>query len=384
MRKEPVAIGRACEELIAIPTDGENIIPANMKNVKTGLEDKLVVSMNISDHIPGDHKKILAIPDGNRGAILPDFKTELWGRSFFVGLKGIGARTSMFEDGPLDFGGLSLSHEPQFMSESWFGENPWGAMSQKVCIEDKLVTELVNRGSINGFYICPMIRATPLPEWLMKEAKSHFWYRRLDRPGPYYQQARLMPSDVRLFYQSEATLGRKTAEVLKAFRISSSEDMDSFIDKYISSGIAALTLITRTVQKHEIWGLAALDFIDVWLDKDSVLAPDGTIYFADIEGLDWIPLRDEAEAILRMKRQFDRNYYEFMYGLDILLKERQRLSNLHTSRLELRQILAERLDLALKRDLFVELNRTENTLYIELIPQGEEVPKVSIKMLDFN
>lgn len=384
MRKDPVAIGRAYEELIAIPTDGENIIPANMKNVKTGLENKLVVSRKISDRIPGDHKKILAIPDGNRGAILPDLKVELWDRSFFVGLKGIGARTSMFEDGPLDFGGLSLSHEPQFMSESWFGENPWGAMSQKGCIEDKLVTELISQGSINGFFFCPMIRATPLPEWLMKEAKSHFWYRRLDRPGPYYQQARLMPSDVRLFYQSEATLGKKTTEVLKAFKISSNEDLDSFIDNYISSGIAALTLISRTVQQHEIWGLAALDFIDVWLDKDSVLAPDGTIYFADIEGLDWVPLRDEAEAILRIKRQFDRNYYEFMYGLDTLLKERQHLSGLPTPRWELRQVLAERLELALKRDPFVELNRAEHTLYIELIPHSEKVPKVTIKMLNFN
>jgi hypothetical protein len=383
MNKGPVVSGRATEELYAIPSEGEDIVPGNMKGVKSKLEDTLLVSKSISGIIPGDHERVWVIPDGNRGAILPGMKIDLWGRSYLMGLKGIGARSSMFEDGPLDFSGVSFSHEPYFTSESWFGENPWGAMSRQGCIEDKGITELAGPEGINGFYICPMIRAVPLPKWLMDEAKSRFWYRRLDRPGPYYQQVRLMPSDVRLFYQSEATLGRKTNKVLEAFKITSSEDLDAFIDNYICSGIAALTLIPRTVRNHDKWGIAALDYFDVWLDKDSVIAPDGTIFFADIEGLDWVPLRDEGEANLRIKRQFNRNYYEFMYGLDNLLKKRQNLSGLTTPRWELRQVLAARLELALARDPFVDLKMTDRSLYINMKPGHNEVAEVSIKMLDF-
>ena len=29
-----------------------------------------------------------------------------------------------------------------------------------------------------------------------------------------------------------------------------------------------------------------LDFNDVWLDKDAVISPDGTVYFVDLEGIE--------------------------------------------------------------------------------------------------
>jgi hypothetical protein len=355
-----------------------------MMDVVTGLEEELVVPHSFSTRVRGDHKRMKVIPDGNRGATVPDIRVQLWDREFFVGLKGTGARISMYDDGPLGLTGMPVSHDPIFTSESWFGENPWGAMSHQGCMEDKVVTELAGPDGIHGFSICPMVRATPFPDWLMEEARSRFWYRRLDRPGPYYQQVRLMPSNVRLFYQSELALGRKTPGVLEAFKISSLEDLDHFMDNYIRSGIAALTLIPRTIRRDEKLGRVALDFSDVWLDKDSVVASDGTIFFADIEGLDWVPIRDDYEAKLRMKRQFDRNFYEFVYGLDCLLRERDQMANRRTPRIALRLGLMARLELALENDNFVELKRTGKSLNISINPPEDQVEGVSVKMLDFD
>jgi len=34
---------------------------------------------------------------------------------------------------------------------------------------------------------------------------------------------------------------------------------------------------------------AGLDLQAVWFDKDSVIAPDGSLFFTDLEGLDWVP-----------------------------------------------------------------------------------------------
>jgi hypothetical protein len=378
-----MATGRPNEEVFAIQSDGEPLVPNNMRNVLTGLEERIVVPMGLSTNAQGTAKKLDVIPDGNRGAVIPDIEIELWDRTFLVGIKGTGARIPMYGDGAKDITGTELSQEPFFASESWFGENPWGAMSQRGCIEDKRITELTGPGDIGGFYICPMVRATPLPEWLMKKAQSRFWYKRLDRPGPYYQQTRLMPSDVRLFYQSDVALGRKTPGVMDTFGISDPEDLDGFIENYIRSGMAALTLISRTVREDEKFGHVALDFTDVWLDKDSVIASDGTIFFADIEGLEWIPMRDDDEAKFRMMRQFDRNYYEFMYSLDRLLQERDRMRNRTTTRRALRHGLAARLELALESDPFLEIRQSEHSLRIAMNPLDGVVEGIEVKMLDF-
>lgn len=377
-----VYMGKPNEELFVVPTEGMALVPANMVRIKTELNDKLLVHENFAKRIPGNHQKFMVIPDGNRGAIIPDLEVELWNRRFLIGLKGIGARVGMYKDGNEDFSGLIIKHEPLFYSEAWFGENPWGAMSHKGCMEDLGITEQANQDGINGFFICPMVRATPLPEWLMADAHSNYWYRKLESNEAYYQQLRLMPSDVRLFYQSEATLGKRTLAVLNAFKIDSLEELDDFIHNYIHSGIAALTLIPRTLRAGLDSGHFGLDFTDVWLDKDSVIAPDGTIFFADIEGLEWVPIRDEDEAKFKMKRQFERNFYEFMYGIDCLLKERNKMTGQRMSFNGLRQTLAARLELALEQDKFTELEQTKSALYIILKPTLNQFSELKIKILD--
>jgi hypothetical protein len=379
-----VSLGRLNEELYVVEADGEPIVPSNMKDIKTDLEASIVVSRKVSDLVQGNGKKLSVIPDGNRGAIIPELTTACWGREFLVSIKGVGARLPMYEEISSEFGGMPLVGEPVFTSESWFGENPWGAMSHQGCMEDKEITENATEYGINGFYICPMARATPLPANIIEHARTKFWYRKLDRGWAYYQQVRLMPTDIRLFYQSDATLGRKTRWVLSAFDIAYPEDIDGFIDNYISSGIAALTLISRTIKGHDADGYRAMDFTDVWLDKDSVIAPDGKIFFADIEGIEWISIRDEKDAHFRMKRQFDRNFYEFMYGLDCLLRERDKMTDSITSREGLRYALGTRLELALQSDTFLSLEKSHSSLHIILKPLMKDIPELKIKMIDFN
>jgi len=382
----PIVVGHVTERLYCVePGSQEAVVPSNMKDLKTGLEGSVLIPSLLKPRAHQIKGTYDMVPDGNRGAVLPDIKIEHHGRTFLLSLKGIGARYPMYGDGLLDADGVGVGFKGYtFSSESWFGESPWGAMSQKACIEDKALTELSGPDGINGFHICPMVRANPLPDWIMETARPMYWYRRLDGPAPYYQQARLVPSDVRLFYQSEEALGHKTTHVLDCFKVEGMEALDSFMDNYIRSGMAALTLIARTARKHKVWGYTALDYDDVWLDKDSLIAPDGTLFFADIEGLDWVPLRDEPEAIKRIKKQFDRNFYEFMYGLDKLLGERDRLAGRPVDRQARRKELSARLELALAKDSFLELERDKDHLDAIIKPTKGPVRQVTMRFLDLD
>jgi len=381
----PVLMGKARETLSTISAAGEPIVPENMGALQAQVERTLFLPTEV---VPDDIDVIGPvdiIPDGNRGAFVPDLEVEWDGRRWSVGLKGIGARHPMFGQGHL---GTSRRARPEgraFSSEAWFGENPWGAMSEQGCHEDAEITGLMGEdGSIAGFRICPMLRAEPLPDWLMEGARDQYWYRRLDRPGPYYQQLRIMPSDVRLFYASEFTLGTRVREVLEAFRVDTTEALDAFVDNYIGSGMAALTLAARTAGPSQEWGHRALDYDDVWLDKDSVLAPDGTLYFADIEGVWWVPLRDQREASHRMKRQFNRNLYEFMYGLDCLLDERDAMTGREATRDARRRELALRMDLALAGDRHLDIEEREGRVDLRVTPDAEGISQITIKIMDMD
>src|SRR5207249_9590954 len=75
---------------------------------------------------------------------------------------------------------------------------------------------------------------------------------------------------------------------------------------------------------------SGLDFYDVWLDKDAVLAPDGTIFWVDLEGLQAITIggmdRDDLEFNIeeKMEHQIYRSLYEFMYAYEQIERERVR------------------------------------------------------------
>src|SRR5438876_10440093 len=103
------------------------------------------------------------------------------------------------------------------------------------------------------------------------------------------QEARLVPSNVRIYFHSGSTIGGNTGSIFDLFGIDENDKALGFLKNFVKSGIASLTLFTRSLKSNEDGTFSGLDFYDVCLDKDAVLARDGTIYFADLEGVDRIP-----------------------------------------------------------------------------------------------
>ena len=62
------------------------------------------------------------------------------------------------------------------------------------------------------------------------------------------------------------------------FNIDTETKAYSFLENFVKSGISFLTLSVRSLKGYDDGTLGGYDFYDVWLDKDAVLAPDGTIY----------------------------------------------------------------------------------------------------------
>jgi hypothetical protein len=175
--------------------------------------------------------------------------------------------------------------------------------------------------SIHGFRIAPIVKINFLPEDLERKIKEVYWYRRF--PGRIVQETRLVPSNVRIYFHSGSTVGSNISEIYKLFEIDENEKALEFLKNFVRSGIAFLTLFTRSMRSEEDGTVSGLDFYDVWLDKDAVLAPDGTVYFVDLEGLEWINVSAE-KVHEKIDDQIYRSLYEFMYAYEQIERERSR------------------------------------------------------------
>jgi hypothetical protein len=119
-------------------------------------------------------------------------------------------------------------------------------------------------------------------------------------------------------------------------------------------------LFTRSIRNNEDGTFSGLDFYDVWLDKDAVLAPDGTIYFADLEGLEWI-IVGEKKVQEKIDDQIYRSLYEFMYAYEQIERERcARFGHGADRKVQLEYLLEE----ALKDDEVVEVAREGESLQL--------------------
>jgi len=110
---------------------------------------------------------------------------------------------------------------------------------------------------------------------------------------------------------------------------------------------------------------SGLDFYDVWLDKDAVLAPDGTIFWADLEGLQAITIggRDRANLEFNveenMEHQIYRSLYEFMYAYEQIERERiKRFGHATDRKIQFEYLLGD----ALRDDEVVHLHRGADSL----------------------
>ena len=117
-------------------------------------------------------------------------------------------------------------------------------------------------------------------------------------------------------------------------------------------------MFARSLESNEEGTFSGLDFSDVWLDKDAVLAPDGTIYFVDLEGLEWITIARE-KVREKLDDQIYRSLYEFIYAYEQIERERSaRFGDVTDRKVQFEHLLRE----ALKDDEVIQLAREGDSL----------------------
>jgi len=112
------------------------------------------------------------------------------------------------------------------------------------------------------------------------------------------------------------------------------------------------------LERNENGTFSGLDFYDAWLDKDAVLSPDGTIYFVDLEGLEWITIGRE-KVREKIDDQIYRSLYEFIYAYEQIERERSaRFGDVTDRKVQFEHLLRQ----ALKDDEVIQLAREGESL----------------------
>jgi hypothetical protein len=321
--------------------------------------------------------------DDNRSAVSREPCTAIDGTDFYFSVKGIGSTTSPFSRQLFkrdDIGGLlkgNLKEKimsakekemkfPRYLTgELWSRGCPYGSQGLEFAAIAMKAAEMSDASttSIHGFRIAPLVNIVKLPSGLQQKITQVYWYRRFKQEM--VQEARLIPSNIRIYFHSDWTIGDDTGELFDFFRIDSNEKAMGFLRNFVKSGIAILTLFVRSMSDSGNGTYSGLDFYDVWLDKDAVLAPDGTIFWADLEGLQAITIggRDRADLEFNieenMEHQIYRSLYEFMYAYEQIERERfRRFGHATDRKVQFEYLLRD----ALKDDEVVDLHRSPDSL----------------------
>ena len=275
------------------------------------------------------------IADDNRGVISAFPSLKIDGTDFYLSVKGIGSPTHPFSRQLLGKAEIcatlrdSVLRErivaceelaPRYLTgELWLRGSPYGGQGLEHATTALKVSEMSDITSIHGFRVAPLVKIVFLPVELEREVKKVFWYRQFK--GRIVQETRLVPSNVRIHFHSGSTIGGNIRSVFDLFGIDTDDKAINFLKNFLRSGIAFLTLFSRTLKHNQDGTYLGLDFYDVWLDKDAVLAPDGTIFFVDLEGLEWITVGEEKISE-KIDDQIYRSLYEFMYAYEQIQRER--------------------------------------------------------------
>jgi hypothetical protein len=251
--------------------------------------------------------------------------------------------------------------------ERWFGNTPYGGQAPDNALIGLLASLRAESAEIAGFHVCPVVGLVQIPDAFARIASHFFWYRRYE--GAYWQEIRLMPSNVRLYFHSPATFGVDTSKIFQLFGLASFEQAERFLENLARSSCAALTLYARSLRHDGRRGMyAGLGYHDVWLDKDAVVAPDGTMHFADLEGIEETPVSRPEAVRDEIRRQFHRNIYEATYALEALAIEVDRRWRSFRDASERRAWILETLERACGRDPFLSIERRGRGLGIVIEP----------------
>src|SRR5213594_4737530 len=312
------------------------------------------------------------IVDDNRGAVSTSPSLQMDGTDYYLSVKGVGSTTSPFSQQLFGKGEIcsllsdsalserimrSESGAPRYITgELWLRGSPYGGQGLQHATTSMRVSEMADLTSIHGFRVAPLLKIIFLPESLETEIKKIYWYRRFR--GRMVQEARLVPSNVRIYFHSGSTIGGNIGSVFDLFGIDENDKALGFLENFVKSGIAFLTLFARSLKSNEDGTFSGLDFYDVWLDKDAVLAPDGTIYFVDLEGLEWITIvREKVQE--KIDDQIYRSLYEFIYAYEQIERERSaRFGDVTDRKVQFEQLLRQ----ALKDDEVIQLSREGESL----------------------
>ncbi len=328
-------------------------------------------------------QRVAAVRDDNRSAILPARRCTVNGREFIAAIKGCGAAVDAYENAPLTASRIrGIAHDPALTAalagedgadvgfitgERWFGNTPYGGQAPDNAAIGLLTSLRATDAQIAGFAICPIVALIRLPDEVAAVASRFFWYRRYE--GDFWQEVRLMPSNVRLYFHSPITFGVDTSRALSLFGIASFEDAEAFLGNLARSSLAALTLYARTLRPDALHGgYSGLAYHDVWLDKDAVIAPDGTMHFADLEGIEDLPAADPAAVREQIGMQFHRNVYEATYALEALAWDVDRRWRAFRSPGERRRWILDVLERACVADPFLSLERRGGRVVLVVEP----------------
>ena len=357
-----------------------------------------------TDRPPTGTKDLLI--DDNRSAVSRRPCMNMDGTDFYFSVKGIGSTTSPFsrqllrreevcsllKSGPtkerVSNAKESEMRFPRYLTgELWSRGCPYGSQGLEFATIAMKAAEMSDSSttSIHGFRIAPLVKIVRLPDDLQREFKQVYWYRKFKQEM--VQETRLVPSNIRIYFHSDWTIGDDTGELFEFFRIDSNDRAMVFLENFVKSGIAILTLFVRSIVDNGNGTYSGLDFYDVWLDKDAVLSPDGTIFWADLEGIQAITIggRNRAELEFNieenMEHQIYRSLYEFMYAYEQIERERVRRFGHATDRKTQFEYL---LRSALKNDRIVGLHRTADSLDLVIGNiLGEETLTKNFTILDW-
>jgi hypothetical protein len=364
----------------------ETITNRNFRSYELGTWDRYFLPPSLAPLAEGPELEVLdAIEDDNRSAILPDPIATLDGLPFYLSVKGIGSTVDPFSRRRLD-GTLAteltdnlevrekLRNRPGdreggiITGELWLRGSPYGGQGLPHAMTALRVSERADLTSIQGFRVAPVVKIAFLPEEVATRLRSIHWYRRYrDRM---VQELRLVPSNVRIYFHARNTVGQDPGHVFDLFALDSPAKVHQFEQSFVRSGMALLTLFARTLAREGPGGrYTGLDFQDVWLDKDAVLAPDGTVFFVDLEGIDTVAVERE-DVREKIEDQIYRSLYEFMFAYEQIEGERaRRFGTLGSRKRQFETIVVE----SLRDDPFIRTRSDTRGLAIRVRNRlGEE------------
>src|SRR6267143_3146520 len=176
--------------------------------------------------------------DDNRSAVSREPYLTIDGTDFYFSVKGIGSTTSPFSrqlfrkeeicsilrsnrirERIMNVKEKEMNFPRYITGELWSRGCPYGSQGLEFATIAMTATEMLaaSSTSIHGFRIAPLVKVVKLPKALQREVTQVYWYRRFKQEM--VQEERLIPSNIRIYFHSDWTIGDDTGELFDFFRV---------------------------------------------------------------------------------------------------------------------------------------------------------------------